>query len=49
MKSQNFEFLRSKRAVLADLEIAERYAHEDAASSHQAAQLRRALRSDRDL
>lgn len=34
MKSQNFEFLRSKRAVLADLgAFAERYAHEDPASS----------------
>ena len=34
MRSQNFEFLRSKRAVLADLAgFAERYAHEDAASS----------------
>ena len=30
MKSQNFEFLRAKRAVLADLAgFAERYAHED--------------------
>jgi type I restriction enzyme R subunit len=34
MKSQNFEFLRPKRAALADLAgFAERYAHEDAASS----------------
>jgi type I restriction enzyme, R subunit len=34
MKSQNFEFLRQKRAVLADLAaFAERYAHEDPASS----------------
>ena len=34
MKSQNFEFLRPKRAVLADLAgFAERYAHEDPASS----------------
>ncbi|RKG84411.1 DUF4145 domain-containing protein [Corallococcus sp. CA049B] len=34
MKSQNFEFLRAKRAVLADLGgFAERYAHEDPASS----------------
>src|SRR2546427_1581223 len=34
MKSQNFEFLRSKRAVLADLGgFAERYAHSDPASS----------------
>lgn len=34
MKSQNFEFLRTKRAVLADLAgFAERYAHEDPASS----------------
>lgn len=34
MKSQNFEFLRPKRAVLADLGgFAERYAHEDPASS----------------
>jgi type I restriction enzyme R subunit len=34
MKSQNFEFLRAKRAVLADLAgFAERYAHEDPASS----------------
>jgi type I restriction enzyme R subunit len=34
MKSQNFEFLRSKRAVLADLAgFAECYAHEDAPSS----------------
>lgn len=34
MKSRNFEFLRQKRAVLADLAgFAERYAHEDPASS----------------
>lgn len=34
MNSQNFEFLRDKRAVLADLAgFAERYAHEDPASS----------------
>jgi type I restriction enzyme, R subunit len=34
MKSQNFEFLRAKREVLADLAgFAERYAHEDPASS----------------
>src|SRR6266542_1214152 len=34
MKSRNFEFLRAKRAVLADLGgFAERYAHEDPASS----------------
>ena len=34
MKSQNFEFLRPKRAVLADLAgFAERYAHADPASS----------------
>lgn len=34
MKSQNFEFLRAKHAVLADLAgFAERYAHEDPASS----------------
>ncbi len=34
MKSQNFEFLRSRRAVLADLGgFAERYAHSDPASS----------------
>jgi type I restriction enzyme R subunit len=34
MKSQNFEFLRVKRGVLADLAgFAERYAHEDPASS----------------
>ena len=34
MKSQNFEFLRQKRSVLADLAgFAERYAHEDPASS----------------
>lgn len=34
MKSQNFEFLRPKRAVLADLAgFAERYAHSDPASS----------------
>src|SRR5689334_19487065 len=34
MKSQNFEFLRAKRAVLADLgAFAEQYAHEDPASS----------------
>jgi type I restriction enzyme R subunit len=34
MKSQNFEFLRASRAVLADLAgFAERYAHEDPASS----------------
>jgi len=34
MKSQNFEFLRPKHAVLADLAgFAERYAHEDPASS----------------
>jgi type I restriction enzyme R subunit len=34
MKSQNFEFLRPRRAVLADLAgFAERYAHEDPASS----------------
>ena len=34
MKSQNFEFLRDRRAVLADLAgFAERYAHEDPASS----------------
>lgn len=34
MKSQNFEFLRPKREVLADLAgFAERYAHEDPASS----------------
>src|SRR5262245_23513651 len=34
MKSQNFEFLRVKREVLADLAgFAERYAHEDPASS----------------
>lgn len=34
MKSQNFEFLRAHRAVLADLAgFAERYAHEDPASS----------------
>jgi len=34
MKSQNFEFLRERRAVLADLAgFAERYAHEDPASS----------------
>src|SRR6266850_1156255 len=34
MRSQNFEFLRSKRAVLADLAgFAERYAHEDPPSS----------------
>jgi type I restriction enzyme, R subunit len=34
MKSQNFEFLREKRAVLTDLAgFAERYAHEDPASS----------------
>ncbi|MFY3743304.1 DEAD/DEAH box helicase family protein [Anaeromyxobacter sp. Red801] len=34
MKSRNFEFLRSKRDVLADLAaFAERYAHEDPASS----------------
>jgi len=34
MKSENFEFLRARRAVLADLAgFAERYAHEDPASS----------------
>src|SRR5688572_31254360 len=34
MKSVNFEFLRARRAVLADLAgFAERYAHEDPASS----------------
>src|SRR3954451_10569743 len=34
MKSRNFEFLRPKREVLADLAgLAERYAHEDPASS----------------
>jgi hypothetical protein len=34
MKSVNFEFLRDRRAVLADLAgFAERYAHEDPASS----------------
>jgi type I restriction enzyme R subunit len=34
MKSQNFEFLRPKRAVLADLAgFAERYAHDDPSSS----------------
>jgi len=34
MSSQNFEFLRARRAVLADLAgFAERYAHEDPASS----------------
>jgi type I restriction enzyme R subunit len=34
MKSQNFEFLRGKRGVLADLAaFAERYAHDDPASS----------------
>jgi type I restriction enzyme R subunit len=34
MKSQNFEFLRAKRAVLADLAgFAERYAHDDPAGS----------------
>ena len=34
MKSQNFEFLRAKRAVLADLAgFAEKYAHSDPASS----------------
>src|SRR5262245_31909498 len=34
MKSQNFEFLRQKRGVLADLAaFAERYAHDDPASS----------------
>jgi hypothetical protein len=34
MKSQNFEFLRPKRGVLADLAgFAERYAHDDPASS----------------
>ena len=34
MKSENFEFLRARRAVLADLSgFAERYAHEDPASS----------------
>ncbi|WP_437336597.1 DEAD/DEAH box helicase family protein [Sorangium sp. So ce394] len=34
MKSQNFEFLRARRAVLADLAgFAERYAHDDPASS----------------
>src|SRR5215813_7921143 len=34
MKSQNFEFLRPERGVLADLAgFAERYAHEDPASS----------------
>ncbi|MBZ4332705.1 DEAD/DEAH box helicase family protein [Corallococcus interemptor] len=34
MKSANFEFLRARRAVLADLAgFAERYAHEDPASS----------------
>src|SRR5262245_14967715 len=34
IKSQNFEFLRVRRAVLADLAgFAERYAHEDPASS----------------
>src|SRR5580700_3772518 len=34
MKSRNFEFLRPKREVLADLAgFAERYAHEDPASS----------------
>lgn len=34
MKSQNFEFLRERRAVLADLAgFAERYTHEDPASS----------------
>ena len=34
MKSENFEFLRPKRAVLADLAgFAERYAHDDPASS----------------
>jgi type I restriction enzyme, R subunit len=34
MRSQNFEFLRSNRAVLADLAgFAERYTHEDPASS----------------
>ncbi|MBI1945018.1 MAG: DEAD/DEAH box helicase family protein [Deltaproteobacteria bacterium] len=34
MKSQNFEFLREKRGVLADLAgFAERYAHDDPASS----------------
>jgi type I restriction enzyme R subunit len=34
MNSQNFEFLRAKRAVLSDLAgFAERYAHEDPASS----------------
>ena len=34
MRSQNFEFLRAKRAVLADLAgFAERYAHADPASS----------------
>ena len=34
MKSQNFEFLRGERSVLADLgAFAERYAHDDPASS----------------
>ena len=34
MRSQNFEFLRAKRTVLADLAgFAERYTHEDPASS----------------
>ena len=34
MKSENFEFLRHKRGVLADLAgFAERYAHDDPASS----------------
>lgn len=34
MKSHNFEFLRPKREVLADLAgFAERYAHEDPAGS----------------
>jgi type I restriction enzyme R subunit len=34
MKSRNFEFLRPKRAVLADLAgFAEQYAHSDPASS----------------
>jgi type I restriction enzyme R subunit len=34
MKSVNFEFLRARRAVLAELAgFAERYAHEDPASS----------------
>src|SRR4030095_7987017 len=34
MRSQNFEFLRSKREILADLAgFAERYTHEDPASS----------------